>query len=413
MKTVGTLEPGVLPTFRLFIAMQMILSALGLIGHWMASFGIGSEIVTLTLFSSLELGALLVYLSIPALGRWLKSVYLPIGIVLATAGPILDPYLELHLAGANTPPVLTELVLWRQIILLFTPLIVTSWQYGIRQVLLFCGLTASVNFGLLIGVLGIHEMIARSLLGAMLTETVVFFLVGHMICNLLVIQREQRKRLTDYAATLEQLTISRERNRLAREMHDVLAHTLSGVAVELEGVRSMLRRDPDQSEILVIHSLQAVREGLNETRRALQALRARPLEDLGLALALDALADMLTGRNGLRIERKIDPVLVDYPAEIQQCIYRIAQEALANVTRHAEAQTVRLNLCREGSQLKLTVEDDGCGFDPAYPAADGRFGLVGMRERAEMVGGQLTIDSKPGQGTRITFCMEAANGQSA
>jgi signal transduction histidine kinase len=412
------LDLGVLPTFRLFIGMQLILSALGVIGHWLASFRAGSEIVTLTLFSILELGLLVIYLSIPGLQRSLKSFYLPLGIVWAAAGPILDPYLELHLAGNSAPQILTELVLWRQIILLLTPLIVTSWQYGVRQMGLFCIVTAAVNIGLLSLTLGPQEMIARSLLGVVLTETVIFFLVGHMILNMMAVQRDQRQRLTQankrlaqYASTLEQLTISRERNRLAREMHDVLAHTLSGVAVELEGVRAMLRRDPEQSEVLVSHSLQAVREGLTETRRALQELRARPLEDLGLGLALQALAASFAGRDNLQIDLDIAPDLGDYPAEVQQCVYRIAQEALANVASHAQARSVRLGLHREADQLRLVVRDDGCGFDPDTPAGDRQFGLLGMRERAEMVGGKLSIKSETDKGTQISFCMEVTDGQ--
>jgi signal transduction histidine kinase len=406
-------EPGVLYTFRLFVTVQLCLTLLGLVGHWLLSFRAGSEIITLTTFSVIELAVLLAYLSIPGLQRLLRSAYLPVAIIMATVGPVLDPYLQFHMVTRPAPPVLTELILWRQIILLMTPLIITSWQYSFRQMVVFCGLTAAINLGMLGWLVGIDEMIERSLMGTVLTEAVVFFLVGHMILNLMQVQRRQRKRLAEYASTLEQLTISRERNRLAREMHDVLAHTLSGVAVELEGARTMLRRDPDQSETLLNHSLDAVREGLGETRRALQELRARPLEDLGLALALQSLADGFNGRDDLRIEVTVDSDLGVYPVDVQQCIYRVAQEALANVASHAQARTARLSLHREDDTLRLVVEDDGSGFDPAAASGDMRFGLLGMRERAEMVGGKLSIDSAPGKGTQVTLLMRVANVEPA
>ena len=148
------------------------------------------------------------------------------------------------------------------------------------------------------GIVLIETALLRSLLGILFIQIVAFLLVGHMLGNLVKVQREQRQRLTEanarlaqHASTVEQLTISQERNRLARELHDVLAHTLSGVAVELEGLRATMQRDPEQATALLNHSLQAIREGLTETRRALQELRAKPLEDLGLALAIQTLAE--------------------------------------------------------------------------------------------------------------------------
>jgi signal transduction histidine kinase len=231
-----------------------------------------------------------------------------------------------------------------------------------------------------------------------------------MIVNLMEAQRAQRQRLAEanerlaqYASALEQLTVSRERNRLARELHDVLAHTLSGVAVELEGVRSMLRLDLDRANALLNHSLQTVREGLTETRRALHELRAKPLEDLGLALAVQTLAESYADRYDFRIDLSIELDLDDMPVDVQQCVYRIAQEALANVADHAQAQNAQVVLNREQDRLRLIVRDDGCGFAPRLPGEERHYGLLGMRERAEMIGGNLSIESQVGKGTQITF----------
>ncbi len=418
MKPSRELEPGVLSAFRLFIGMQLAITALGVITHWLvAPFPPPSAVVTLAVVSLLEPGLLFLYLSIPALPRTFKSMYLPIGIVWAAAGavaaPILDPYMNLinlHATSNNAPEILAQVVLWRQIILLLIPLIVLSWQYAMRQVVVFCALTSVLNIALLSRTSLFQELIASSLLGIIVVQTIIFLLVGYMIVKLMNVQREQRQRLSEanarlalYASTLEQLTISRERNRLARELHDVLAHTLSGVAVELEGLRAVLRLDVERANALLSHALQAIREGLSETRRALKELRARPLDDLGMALAVRALAESYAGRFDFGIELSIDPDVGDYPPEVQQCVYRIAQEALTNIAEHAQAHHAQLVLKRDRDHLRLIIRDDGCGFDVNLGAADEQYGLLGMRERSELIGGSLAVTSQVGKGTQISF----------
>jgi signal transduction histidine kinase len=340
-------------------------------------------------------------------------MYLPIGIIWAAAAPILDPHISLislQASSNHAPEIVAQVVLWRQIILLLIPLVIVSWQYAMREVVIFCVLTTLLNIALLLRTAVSEASMAWSLLGIVLVQAVIFFLVGHMIVELMQEQRQQRhyltaanERLAQYASTLEQLTISRERNRLARELHDILAHTMSGVAIELEGLRAMLRLDPERADTLLSHSLQAIRDGLAETRRALKALRAKPLEDIGLALAVRALAESYASRFGFDIELEIEHDLGDYPVAVQQCVYRIAQEAMTNIGNHAQAQHARIVLKREHDQLKLTIGDDGCGFDPNDPTAEYQYGLLGMRERAAMIGGCLRVDSQIGKGTLIFF----------
>lgn len=424
MKRTGELEPGVLPTFRLFIGVQLLISTLGVIVHWLAPFHAPSEIIRhlsavasstalvtqMTIIAG-ESGLLFLYLSIPGLQRRLKSFYLPLGIIWAAAGPILSPYIELHIAGNDLPELLLQTVLWQQIILLFIPLIVIGWQYSIQKVILFCTLTTALSVALLFSkIVLIETAFLRSLLGILFVQIVAFLLVGHMIAGLVKVQRQQRQRLTEanerlaqHAAALEQLTVSRERNRLARELHDVLAHTLSGVAVELEGLRTMMRHDPERANVLLNSSLQAIREGLTETRRALQELRAKPLEDLGLALAIQTLAESCASRSDFQLELDIDHDLDDYPVEVQQSVYRIAQEALVNVADHAQAQNVQVLLKRGRDQIQLIIRDDGCGFDPGSSENENHYGLLGMRERAEMIGGSLSVESQVGKGTQVSF----------
>ncbi|HLE28472.1 MAG TPA: sensor histidine kinase [Anaerolineales bacterium] len=409
MRPTRALEPGVLPTFRLFIALQLAHAGLGAA----AGFAIGgshSALMAPSVVSLLGPGLLLLYLSLPGLAQRLKSFYLPIGILWAAAGSILDPHIGLPLSEGSTPETFVQVMLWRQIIWLLIPLVVVGWQYSMHQVVLFSVLTATLNVALLARTLPLRELLSSSLLGIVAVQIAIFLIVGNMIASLMRVQREQRQRLTEAharlaqsAATHEQLTISRERNRLARELHDVLAHTLSGVAVELGGARAMLRLDPERADGLLSQSLRAIREGLSETRRALQALRAQPLEDLGLALAVRTLAESYAGRLDIQIDLRIDPDVGEYPVEVQQCVYRIAQEALANLADHAQAQRAQVVLVRDQGQLRLIISDDGCGFDPSRPGDEHRYGLRGMRERAEMIGGTLSVESQVGKGTQISF----------
>ena len=409
MRPTRALEPGVLPTFRLFIALQLAHAGLGAA----AGFAIGgshSALMAPSVVSLLGPGLLLLYLSLPGLAQRLKSFYLPIGILWAAAGSILDPHIGLPLSEGSTPETFVQVMLWRQIIWLLIPLVVVGWQYSMHQVVLFSVLTATLNVALLARTLPLRELLSSSLLGIVAVQIAIFLIVGNMIASLMRVQGEQRQRLTEAharlaqsAATHEQLTISRERNRLARELHDVLAHTLSGVAVELGGARAMLRLDPERADGLLSQSLRAIREGLSETRRALQALRAQPLEDLGLALAVRTLAESYAGRLDIQIDLRIDPDVGEYPVEVQQCVYRIAQEALANLADHAQAQRAQVVLVRDQGQLRLIISDDGCGFDPSRPGDEHRYGLRGMRERAEMIGGTLSVESQVGKGTQISF----------
>jgi signal transduction histidine kinase len=208
-------------------------------------------------------------------------------------------------------------------------------------------------------------------------------------------------RLAHYSATLEQLAISRERNRLARELHDTLAHTLSSLAVQLEAVRSLWERDPAGARALLDTSLAATRGGLGEARRALQALRAAPLEDLGLPLALRRLAEAAAERAGIALDLRLPERDPELPPDVEQCVYRVAQEALENVVRHAQASQVAVHLEQDGRQVTLLVRDDGQGFDSAQLNGDQRFGLQGMHERARLVGGQLELTSRPGGCTTL------------
>jgi signal transduction histidine kinase len=239
-----------------------------------------------------------------------------------------------------------------------------------------------------------------------------FLLIGYIVSSLVDAQRRQRqelaeanKKLIRYAVTLEQLTVSRERNRLARELHDTLAHTLSGLAVQLEAIATIWSSIPPKAHDMLDRALDATRAGLDETRRTLQDLRAAPLEDLGLPLAIRSLANNFAARGGLSLDMDVSSQIPNLPPEVEQAYYRVAQEALDNVTRHANAQRVTVSLGQIGGQLVLEISDDGGGFAEETVEPDEQLGLLGMRERAALIGGTLEVESRSGRGT--TVCLRS------
>ncbi len=207
---------------------------------------------------------------------------------------------------------------------------------------------------------------------------------------------------------MEQLAVSRERNRLARELHDTLAHSLSGTAVTLQAINTLLKHDPDVAAEELLAAQTQIRDGLGEARRAITALRASPLEELGLAEAVRQRAQAIEARANLPI-RCVVAVLPLMPADVAQAVYRIVEEALVNAEKHAQASQISLELTHAAGWLTLRVQDDGVGFVADEAWGNGRFGLMGMRERAELIKADFAVNSAPGQGT--TLLLRAKVGQ--
>ena len=300
-----------------------------------------------------------------------------------------------------------ESLLLRTMPLLLMALILLVWQYGWRYAVLFSGGIALFTLGLY---LVLYRPGAPTLLPpvfVLVIQTITFLVVGYFISVLVQQLRRQNEsleranaQLTDYAVTLEELTISRERNRMARELHDTLAHTLSALSVQLETVKAYWEVDPTVVQPMLDRALTATRSGLQETRRALKSLRATPLDDLGLALALRQLATETAQRANLQLDLSVPEYLPYLTPAVEQCLYRVTQEATANVVHHANARRLTVQLTVD-DEVSLRVSDDGHGFDPQEAESATHFGLSGMRERAQLAGGDLSISSQPGEGTTI------------
>jgi signal transduction histidine kinase len=256
-------------------------------------------------------------------------------------------------------------------------------------------------------------------IGSLILRTFSFLIIGFVITRLMLAQRQQRKALSEaniklvkYAVTVEQLTISLERNRLSRELHDTLAHTLSALAVQIDAVMAVWQPIPERAGEMLERMLETTRRGLNETRRALKGLRAAPLEEMGLALALSTLAEDFTARNEMSLELDVPEDINNLSPEVEHGFYRVAQEALENVVQHAGAKRLQVSLVKDEEGLTLIVADDGRGFDTQKEASEHQLGLQGMYERAEMIGAELEVISKIEMGTQVRLSKENDSGAS-
>ena len=417
------LEPGFLQAFRLFVVTRMVFwviigPILVVVEMAQGSQLTPAEITNLSLIERLTLPniapilaiELLLFLLLLApqvprqLGHWFVPLIFFVSLLPLLAGYYLWP---------SENPLQTPISIF-----FFVTLVLIAWQSTFGWV-----------FAYVVGVTAYQGWFSWMLtdwplsvdLGWLALQVGMMLIVGYIIVRLVSIQREQRaalaqayeqqaaanRRLRRYAATVEELTISRERNRLARELHDTLAHSLSAATVQLEAVRSLWKVDPAKAQKLLDETDGTIRRGLTESRRALQALRASPLQDAGLIVALQYLAETAAERCGSNLELHLPGHLEgDLPSNVEQGVYRIAQEALENVVRHAEARSIALELRQDNHQLALTVQDDGQGIAGDTLAASGRedlyhLGIRGMEERASMIGGQLSISSVEEGGTTV------------
>ncbi|HEX7021369.1 MAG TPA: histidine kinase [Trueperaceae bacterium] len=200
-----------------------------------------------------------------------------------------------------------------------------------------------------------------------------------------------------------------ERQKLARELHDSVSQALYGIALGARTARAQLGKNPEAAAEPIEYVLKLAQAGLAEMRALIFELRPESLEQEGLVVALAKQAASLRARHDLEVELDLgnEPALV-LPAK--QALYRIAQEALHNIAKHARARRVGLRLEGAGDRVRLFIHDDGAGFDPQaeFP---GHLGLTSMFERAQALGGRCRIESQPGEGTRITVELPAPGGR--
>jgi signal transduction histidine kinase len=204
---------------------------------------------------------------------------------------------------------------------------------------------------------------------------------------------------TRYAAVV------RERLKIARDLHDTLAHSMMAMLAEIRLLRKLHVHDPEALPDELAYAEEVAHQGLKEARAAITQLRFNAVRDVGLGAALTDAIRLFSERTGLAVDYDSDPRAASLADGRAEALFRISEEALRNVERHAMASLVRVNL-RDAAdgRLTLSIEDDGVGLDPgaSYP---GHYGLVGLREQAQLIGAELTIKSAPNEGTSLLLVL--------
>jgi signal transduction histidine kinase len=383
----------------------------------------------------ISLPALLVWLlaMLPGMDRQLGRYYLPVLLALiivaqaaeSTMSAVLVPPIRFVASGPARPVIPIEMRTIEPLYLWLVAVIIGAWAYGRRGAWATSGLTAVLLFaGALIDLVTGHVFFpelpaagARTfwpmfvLLPTIVLRIPLLIVIGWIVGTLAEQERKHTReissanvKLREQALAMEQLATARERNRLARDLHDTLAHSLAGIVVQLQAIETLLQAEPGAVRSELAKARQIAQEGLQETRRAIQDLRVNPIEDLGLARALERAAIDFGDRAGVQVKLTVSDPQASISNERAAQIYFIAKEAFNNIERHADARHAEVMLTRQDGQIILKIRDDGRGFDGTQVAAE-RYGLQGMYERAEMIGAQLSVESEVGQGTVIQLTM--------
>ena len=222
----------------------------------------------------------------------------------------------------------------------------------------------------------------------------------------------ERERLAgDLRDQAAELAASQERAHLARELHDSVTQALFSMGLTLRTLEILLATDPEAARGKLVELRELQKDALAEMRTLIFELRPSSLESDGLVQALRTHATAVQRRTGLTIVVDAEPI-ERLPLPAEEALYRIGQEALHNVVKHANASNATLRIVTEGNRVRLSVTDDGVGFAPdAVPR--GHLGLIGMRQRVDLVGGELLVESRDGGGTHIEAAVPAGDDESA
>jgi two-component system NarL family sensor kinase len=255
--------------------------------------------------------------------------------------------------------------------------------------------------GDLVGVLNVHTRDRREFTKAdvELLGTVAGLMAGVIENASLHSRLAEREEALERFAERIVLLQETERRRLAGEIHDGISQRIVSLSFHLSAAADAVATDPAGAAEQIARAQELAAGALDETRHAIAGLRPPVLDDLGLAASLESLA-----RSTPLPNVQVDTVSTNLPEHVETAVYRIAQEALQNVMKHASAAHVHLRLSVATSAVLLEISDDGTGFDPAATAeraGPAGYGLPGMQQRAELLGGQLTADSSPGRGTVV------------
>jgi signal transduction histidine kinase len=227
-----------------------------------------------------------------------------------------------------------------------------------------------------------------------------------LMMNAVLSERHSREKLAianeklrEYAMRIENQATLEERNRIAREIHDSLGHSLTALNLQLETALKLWQSNPGKAETFLATAKELGSKALKDVRQSVSTMRSNPLQEKSLDVAIASLLENFHRSNGIL---PIYQINLEYPLppEINTAIYRITQESLTNISKYAYATEVRLELTTTRGNLRLTIQDNGRGFDLGQNTTG--FGLHSMRDRTLALGGEFNINSTPGSGCKIT-----------
>ncbi len=226
-----------------------------------------------------------------------------------------------------------------------------------------------------------------------------------LLMNAVLSERESRDKLTaaneklrKYALKIENQATLEERNRIAREIHDSLGHSLTALNLQLETANKLLNTNPEKAKDFLIRAKELGSQALKDVRESVSKMRSNPLQEQSLETSIDILIKNFNHSTNINPNRQIN-IFYSIPRDISTAIYRIIQESLTNISKYAEATEVNLEITTAATKLYLIVEDNGKGFDVTQNTTG--FGLQSMRDRTLALDGNFHIESLPGKGTKI------------
>jgi signal transduction histidine kinase len=232
-------------------------------------------------------------------------------------------------------------------------------------------------------------------------------LVGLSLAWVMTLRRRVDEQARIIWSRVKSETELQERQRMARELHDTLEQNLTGISLSLEAANLTLGGAPQMAEQHLTRALGQVDASIEEVHRAVWALREASLDGRGLGDALDGIGQQLASCSARPIEVRttVSGPPRPFPVAVENNLLRIGQEALTNAVKHGKATHIGIELRYEPQLFCLRVVDDGCGFDTTAAASPGRFGLVGMRERAREIGARLEVRAVVNRGTEVRVAL--------
>jgi len=373
-----------------YTRLAFLLIGLGLLAvpTWSEAFGIRGPMAFVVYFGMLgySIAAFLV-VEHPVVGRWATFFTLCLDLLVLV-------YLIEFSGGLHSPLMATQVLFTTLFVILFPK------PLAILPPLLTLPVVAKLDQLLGTRQLGVIDLLI------LIWYSALNFIVVYVMVYLNEREEAAHRDVVSLERELQSFAVVEERNRLSREIHDGLGASLSSLIIQAEYLESLAHEDELRREIVELKS--CAEESIDELRRSLRMMRA----DFELVPAIEDYCRVFSERSKMPVEFQKSGLPRPLPSDAQLTIFRVMQEALSNARKHAQAKTVSVQLDFDEVRMALTIADDGVGFDTGRTPR-GHYGLINMRERATKVGGDATIDSVPGRGTRITLTIPLGPAASA